>query len=232
MADSEKNVHTSGNAADIEKEFGRKADEAADGCIVNQTGMDMDDIPAPGSFAEAADELKYLKNTLKNLKKDFDDLNSNYLKNLADSENFKKRMNRDKEESLKYANEKLLKDLLPVLDFLDMAISHSSYYLEQDNSGNLKSFVEGIKLAYAEFVKVLKNHFVESVETAGKMFDPNFHEAVEMVESYNEPEGKILEEKRKGYIYKERLLRPAMVSIAKPKGAEADRGAGETDSGT
>jgi molecular chaperone GrpE len=106
---------------------------------------------------------------------------------------------------------------LPVLDFLDLAIGHSAYYLEQDSSGNLKSFVDGVKLAYGEFVKVLRNYGAEAIETSGKNFDANFHEAVEMVEDSGQPDGKIIEEKRKGYVYKERLLRPSMVSIAKSK---------------
>ena len=203
--------------SNIEKEFGKKVEEPAEGSVAASTDLDIDDIPGPKNLAEAEEELKYFKNVLKNLKKEYEDSNSNYLKSLADLENFRKRMNREKEESLKYSNEKLLRDLLPVLDFLDLAIGHSAYYLEQDSSGNLKSFVDGVKLANGEFVKILKNYGAEVIETSGKNFDANFHEAVEMVENSGQPDGKIIEEKRKGYVYKERLLRPSMVSIAKSK---------------
>ncbi|MHB1545916.1 MAG: nucleotide exchange factor GrpE [bacterium] len=205
------------NDSNIEKELGKIIEEQDKGSIAVETDQDIDDIPNPKNLAEAEDELKYLKNVLKNLKKEYEDLNSNYLKSLADLENFRKRMNREKEESLKYSNERLLRDLLPVLDFLDLAIGHSSSYLEQDSSGNLKSFVDGVKLADSEFVKILKNYGAEAIETSGKNFDANFHEAVEIVEESGQPDGKIIEEKRKGYVYKERLLRPSMVSIAKSK---------------
>jgi molecular chaperone GrpE len=205
------------NGPDIEKEFGKRVEEPAGGSVAVETDLAIDDTPNPKNLAEAEEELKYLKNALKNLKKEYEDANSNYLKSLADLENFRKRMNREKEESLKYSNEKLLRDMLPVLDFLDLAIGHSGYYIEQDSSGNLKSFVDGVKLAYGEFVKILKNYGAEAIETSGKNFDANFHEAVEMLENSGQPDGRIIEEKRKGYIYKERLLRPSMVSIAKSK---------------
>jgi len=201
----------------IEKELGKRIDDADDGSITVETDRDIDDIPNPKNLSEAEEELNYLKNALKNLKKEYEDSNSNYLKSLADMENFRKRMNREKEESLKYSNEKLLRDLLPVLDFLDLAIGHSAYYLEQDSSGNLKTFVDGVKLAYGEFVKILKSYGAEAIETAGKDFDANFHEAVEIVEDSGLQDGKIIEEKRKGYVFKDRLLRPSMVSIAKSK---------------
>ena len=205
--------------SEIESELGKKMEAEPYGQenIIIETDADIDMIPDPKNLVEAEKTLKYLKSALKNLKKENDEANSNYLKSLAEMENFRKRNNRDKEEALKYSNEKILRDLLPVLDFLDLAISHSAAYIEQDASGNLKSFVEGVKLAYEEFIKILKNYGAEVIETVGKNFDANFHDAVEMVENSGKPDGAIIEEKRKGYMFKDRLLRPAMVSIAKSK---------------
>ncbi len=217
------NADTGKDDSEIESELGRKIEQSmepaagAEDSIAVETDADIDIIPNPEDLASAEKTLKYLKNALKNLKKECEESNANYLKSLADMENFRKRTNRDKEESLKYSNEKLLRDLLPVLDFLDLAIGHSASYIEQDTSGNLRTFVEGVELAYGEFVKILKNYGVEAVETSGKNFDANFHEAVEMIENSGKPEGIILEEKRKGYVFKGRLLRPSMVSIAKSK---------------
>ena len=203
----------------IESELGRKleSEQCEQENIAVETDADIDMIPDPSNLAEAEKTLKYLKNVLKNLKKENDEANANYLKSLAEMENFRKRNNREKEEALKYSNEKILRDLLPVLDFLDLAIGHSAVYVEQDATGNLKSFVEGVKLANDEFIKILKNYGAEVIETKGKNFDANFHDAVEMVENSGKPDGSIIEEKRKGYTFKERLLRPAMVSIAKSK---------------
>ncbi len=216
-------VNAGGEETDVENEFGKKMEEPeaeerlTEDSIAVETDIDIDEIPNPENIDEAGKTLNYLKNALKRLKKECEDSNSNYLKSLADFENFRKRMNREKEESLKFSNERLLKDMLPAIDYLDLAIGHSAYYLGQDSSGNLKSFIDGVKLAYDEFIKILKNHGVEIIETSGKNFDPNFHEAVEILEDSGEPDGKIIAEKRKGYVFKERLLRPAMVSIAKNK---------------
>ena len=205
--------------SEIESELGKKMETEPHELenVVIETDADIDMIPDPKNLVEAEKTLKYLKNVLKNLKKENDEANANYLKSLAEMENFRKRNNREKEETLKYSNEKILRDLLPVLDFLDLAISHSAAHIEQDDSGNLKSFVEGVKLAYEEFIKILKNYGAEVIEAVGKNFDANFHDAVEMVENSGKPDGTIIEEKRKGYMFKDRLLRPAMVSIAKSK---------------
>lgn len=177
----------------------------------------VDDLPHPSNFKEADDELKYFKNAYKNLKTELDSYNENYLKSLADAENFKKRMAREKEESIKYSNEKIFKDLLPALDFLDLAIKHAEPFLENDETGNFKSFISGVQYAFDEFMKVLKNHGVTKIETEGKDFDPNYHEVVEMVKESGQPDGKILDEKRMGYTYKDRLLRPSSVSISMNK---------------
>ena len=216
MSEYEKSGRNGESGAD--EELGRKIKEPAE-CVnpvSGDSGLCIEETPNPTDPAEVQAELTYLKNTVKNLKEELEEANSGRLKALADSENFRKRILREKEESLKFANEKLLKDLLPVVDFIELAISHSAQYLENDASGNLKSFVDGIRLAHGEFIKVLKSHGVEIIETAGKNFDPNFHEAVEIIENSGEPGGKILQERRKGYVYRERLLRPSMVSIAKP----------------
>jgi molecular chaperone GrpE len=180
---------------------------------------DLDRITEPASLTEALESLNYIKNAFINLKKEFDELNEKYLKILADSENFRKRIIREKEESLKYSNESLVKDLLPILDYLDLAINHSASYIDNDVSGNLKVFVDGVKMANNEFIKVLLNHGVKIIETENKQFDPNFHEVVEIVKDSAESEGKIIEEKRKGYIYKDRLLRPSLICISKPDGS-------------
>ncbi len=203
---------------------------------VEETGLDPDeeagrtvspsnieDTSEPSSLAEAEMELQYLKKAFNNLKEEYGELNNKYLKSLAESENFRKRMHREKEEFLKYANEGIIKDLLPALDFLDLALCHSVSYVETDTSGSLKAFVDGIKMAYEEFLKVLEKHGLQIINTENKRFDANFHEVVQIVEDTDQPEGKIIEEKRKGYAFKNRLIRPSSVCIAKP-GSGSDSG--------
>ncbi len=206
------NNEDNNEAKDVDEEKGNKSSSNID-------IADLEQMAEPASLTEALESLNYIKNAFINLKKEFDELNEKYLKILADSENFRKRIIREKEESLKYSNEGLVKDLLPILDYLDLAINHSASYIDSDVSGNLKVFVDGVKMANNEFIKVLLNHGVKIIETKNKEFDPNFHEVVEMVKDSVEPEGKIIEEKRKGYIYKDRLLRPSLICISKSDGS-------------
>ena len=206
------NNEDNNEAKDVDEEKGNKSSSNID-------IADLEQMAEPASLTEALESLNYIKNAFINLRKEFDELNEKYLKILADSENFRKRIIREKEESLKYSNEGLVKDLLPILDYLDLAINHSASYIDSDVSGNLKVFVDGVKMANNEFIKVLLNHGVKIIETKNKEFDPNFHEVVEMVKDSVEPEGKIIEEKRKGYIYKDRLLRPSLICISKSDGS-------------
>jgi molecular chaperone GrpE len=186
-----------------------------EGVMVSAEGIG--ELPEPSSLSEAGVELKYTRAALKNFKKEFDELNEKYLKSLAESDNFRKRISKEKEESLKYSNESLIKDLLPILDYLDLAICHSVSYVEQDTSGNLKSFIDGMKMAYGEFIKILEKYGLKVIETEDKIFDANLHEVVEIFEDSNQPAGKILEEKRKGYMFKDRLIRPSLICVSKPK---------------
>ena len=126
--------------SEIESELGKKMETEPHELenVVIETDADIDMIPDPKNLVEAEKTLKYLKNVLKNLKKENDEANANYLKSLAEMENFRKRNNREKEEALKYSNEKILRDLLPVLDFLDLAISHSAAYSVFSSSKRIK----------------------------------------------------------------------------------------------
>jgi molecular chaperone GrpE len=209
--DDFKNDDNNNDAKDVDEEKENRTSSNID-------IADLEQMAEPASLTEALESFNYIKNAFINLKKEFDELNEKYFKILADSENFRKRIIREKEEALKYSNESLVKDLLPILDYLDLAINHSVSYIDNDVSGNLKVFVDGVKMANNEFIKVLQNHGVKIIETENKEFDPNYHEVVEMVKDSVEPEGKIIEEKRKGYIYKDRLLRPSLICISKPDG--------------
>lgn len=179
--------------------------------------VDITGLPNPADIEECSNELNYLKKAFKNLKDDFEKINGEYVRCLADSDNYRKRINREKEESLKFSNEKLIRSLLPVLDNLELAITHAEPFTLKDESGNFKSFISGVEYARDEFLKTLKGYGVTIVETGGKAFDPNFHEVVDIVENEEGEDHAILEEKRKGYVFKGRLLRPAMVKILKKK---------------
>ena len=131
------------------------------------------------------------------------------LRTAADAENFKKRLQREKEEQTRYANESLMRELLPVIDNLERALEHSEAGADQ---GGL---LEGLNMTLKGLLDTLTRFGCTPVEAAGKPFDPNFHEAVSQEESADHEPNTVLRELQKGYMLKERLLRPAMVLVSK-----------------
>jgi len=131
------------------------------------------------------------------------------LRTAADAENFKKRLQREKEEQTRYANESFMRELLPVIDNLERALEHSEPGADQ---GGLQ---EGLNMTLKGFLDTLTRFGCTPVEAAGKTFDPNFHEAVSQEESADHEPNTVLRELQKGYMLKERLLRPAMVLVSK-----------------
>ena len=125
----------------------------------------------------------------------------------ADFENTKKRLERDKQDAIKFANERLLLEILPIVDDLDRAMASLS---EGHDPEKVK---QGLKLAQEELHEVLEEHGVKMVKSVGEPFDPQRHEAVATVES-KEKDGIIVDEVQKGYTLNGRLIRPSRVRIA------------------
>lgn len=130
-----------------------------------------------------------------------------YLRTHADFENAKKRLEKDKAMALEYAYEKIANDLLPVIDTLHAALKSA----QQEGS---EAVCQGLELTLQKMHEVLAKHGIECVE-CDTDFDPHLHNAIMQVQAQGQEEGQIVEVFQKGYKYKERLLRPAMVSIAK-----------------
>jgi molecular chaperone GrpE len=174
--------------------------------------------PAPEAVAEelptavkletlSAEQFEELKSRATKADEYWDRL----LRTTADFDNFKKRAARERQDSIKFANESLLQRLIPVLDNFEMAQAAT-----QTGSGDsLKSLQDGIAMIYQQLRGVLTEAGLEEVDAAGKPFDPNFHEAVSQQESAGVPEGQVLQQLRKGYKLRERLMRPATVIVAK-----------------
>jgi molecular chaperone GrpE len=135
-----------------------------------------------------------------------------YLRVHADFENIKKRLEKEKYQAIDYASEKFARDLLAPIDSLQMALKSAQADLGADEL--LEKLKEGIELTIKNFNSAFEKHDISVVETDGE-FDPNFHDAVMQVDSAEHEDGQIVQELQKGYKYKERLLRPAMVSICK-----------------
>lgn len=154
--------------------------------------------------AEEIDEVTALKNEVAALK-------DKYARVHADFENIKKRLEREKYQALEYANEKFAKDIIPVLDALDGAIKAKD--MDADPETLLEKVSEGVALTMKQFLSVMEKHGVTPV-SEDEPFDPNVHHAVQQVDSPDHESGEIVSTFQKGYRYKERTLRDAMVVIA------------------
>ena len=129
----------------------------------------------------------------------------------ADFENFKKRAARERTEAAQFANTVLLQKLLPILDNFEMALAAA----QSAQGGNLASLQAGISMIQQQLKSVLAEAGLEELDATGKTFDPTFHEAVSQQESDSTPEGQVIQQIRKGYKFRERLLRPSAVIVAK-----------------
>ncbi len=139
------------------------------------------------------------------------------LRTTADFDNFKKRAAREKQDAIKYANESLLQKVIPVLDNFEMALAAAQN--QAASADGLKSLQDGVAMIHSQLRGGLAEAGLEEVDATGKPFDPNFHEAVSQQESAEVAEGNVLQQLRKGYKFRERLLRPATVIVAKKPAA-------------
>jgi len=126
----------------------------------------------------------------------------------ADFDNFRKRLAREKEDSIRYANEALLESLLPVIDNFELGLQAAA------QASDAKTIAQGMAMVQAQLHRFLAECGVEEIKTEGAAFDPHLHEAIAQEPSEDRPEGAILSQRRKGYKLRDRLLRPAAVVVA------------------
>jgi molecular chaperone GrpE len=147
------------------------------------------------------------------LKEEKAELYERLLRKQAELENFRRRAQREKEEFRQRATEDLIRDLLPVLDGFERALSQRAPEVPE-------SFYQGMELIHRQLLDVLARAGLEAIETRGQLFDPHYHQAIETVEEAGRRDHEIVEELQRGYKLKHRLLRPAIVKVAvKPKAA-------------
>jgi molecular chaperone GrpE len=132
-----------------------------------------------------------------------------YLRCRADLENYRKRAQREKEDLGRFANESLLRELLPVLDNLERAVAHAR------ESGGDGTLLEGVEMTIGLLRKAFDQFGVTAVDAVGKPFDPACHEAMGQLEHAELPPGSVAQELQKGYLLNQRLLRPALVLVSK-----------------
>ncbi len=152
--------------------------------------------------------------------KEAEETRDRLLRVTAEFENYKKRSAREIEEYRKYANQSLLKEMLSAVDHIELAIQSAESAPETNTS-----LLDGLRLTLKELLRIFDKFNVSPVESVGKPFNPEFHEAIMCEESPDIPENTVIREMQKGYLIGSRLLRPALVVVAAPKRTAADNGA-------
>ncbi len=168
---------------------------------VDESGIQADSDQEPKEEVEV-DELTLARQESQELKDQF-------LRLAAEFDNYKKRMERDRSRDLKYAEENLIKELLPSVDNLERAIEQGR------KDGNNSELLQGVELTCKGLIASLEKFQVTPLDSIGQPFDPNFHEALAMDHSDEVAENHVMVEFEKGYNYKDKLLRPAKVVVSK-----------------
>jgi molecular chaperone GrpE len=169
-------------------------------------GLQVDDLPT--NTPATPEQLEELKERASKAEEYWDRL----LRQTADFDNFKKRAAREKTDAIKYANEGLLQKLIPILDTFEMALAAAS---NENAAGSAQSLQQGVAMIQSQLRNALLEAGLEEIDATNKVFDPNLHEAVSQKETADVPEGNVVQQMRKGYKFRDRLVRPASVVVAK-----------------
>lgn len=198
------------NKEDIEvKEEGKEPSEAAEDA--------KEAAEEPSIASDQTIEIESLRSEIEKKSQQAKENYDKYVRLYAEFENYKKRMVKDHADFLKSANERLIKDILPVIDNLERAVEHAKEPSEGSKGElqDIKGLIAGIELTVKQFKDILGSLGVEEVKSVGEPFDPTRHEAVSHVETDKYDNNIIINEFQKGYLLNNRILRPAMVSVAK-----------------
>jgi molecular chaperone GrpE len=196
----------------MEKREIKKKDQNQKGSVKkNQEDIieTMDEELLFGESQEKEKEFEELKKMLEEKEKELKEHHDRLLRLAADFENYKKRAAKEKEDWAKFANEDLIRAILPFIDNLERAVNHAEKVVD---TGVL---IEGVRLTLQQILQTLNKFGVSSFQSVGKPFDPTVHEAMLVVETDKQEPNQVVEEFQKGYLLNNRLLRPATVSVSK-----------------
>lgn len=164
------------------------------------------ELPAP-SETSLEERVQKLEEDCKRLEEEKRGLFEQLLRRQADFENFRKRLEREKQEFRQMAQGNLVAEILPVLDAFERALA-------VEGNGSDEDYRKGVELIYKQFTDILAAAGLEAVKTVGQPFDPMIHHAVEKLETTDHPDHEVVAELQRGYTFRQRLLRPALVRVA------------------
>ncbi|MEK4923521.1 nucleotide exchange factor GrpE [Cytobacillus sp. FSL R5-0569] len=165
------------------------------------------DTQSEGDSSEVISEVSALEAKVAELEKKVEEADNRYLRLQADFDNSRRRAKLDREASEKYRAQSLVSDLLPALDNFERALQSNS------DDSSVQSLLQGMEMVYRSLIEALKKEGVEQIEAVGQVFDPQFHQAVMQVEEEGYDSNVVVEEFQKGYLLKDRVIRPAMVKV-------------------
>lgn len=178
------------------------------------------EAPEPaGAQAEKPCEVGYTEledssiKEIESIQAELEDMKGKYLRLYAEFENYKKKVQKDKEEFAKYANESFAYELLPVLDNLELALKHAA----EGGTETASSLAQGVDNTLRELNRTLEKFGIAAIEALNKQFDPAYHHAMAQIERSDMENNTVADEFRKGYLYKDKVLRPSLVVVSKKK---------------
>jgi len=183
----------------------------ANGSVIESAADNSEAVASPNQATDDASAKE-----VERLSKELAEMKDRLLRTVAEMDNMRKRLEREKAEFIKFSSESILKDMIPVLDSFDKALPTQS---PQSGATDAGSFRDGMMMVHKQLLIALAKHGLEPVEAIGKTFDPNFHQAIQRIESGDVTQETVATEFMKGYALHGRLVRPAMVSVQVPAGS-------------
>jgi molecular chaperone GrpE len=187
---SDQAVHTNQSGGDEETEFGRGSNKAS------ASGM-------------VEDRINALETQLAKTKAELEKFRDLALRSSADLDNYRKRMSKEREEAIKFANSSFLERLIPILDNFEFGLEAAR------SASSPVSILEGMKMVQKQIQDFLSSAGIEMIDATGQHFDPQLHEAISQEESKQVPDGIVIRQLRRGYKLRDRLIRPANVVVSK-----------------
>jgi molecular chaperone GrpE len=191
----------------------KKAEVAAEEA---QSGGPKEDANGEAPASAPTSSAKPAVDPVAEAKAETQKMKEQWMRTAADFDNFRKRSRRELEDTRKAGKEDLLKEFLPVFDNLERAVQSAQ------RATDVKAVADGLSLVLRQYVDTLARGGISKVKTVGALFDPSIHEAIQQVETNEHPPGTVVAEVQPGYTQGERLIRAAMVVVAKPKTSNDD----------
>ncbi len=188
----------------------KEANENLEGFEKEDEGIKLKDEESETNQDADNETEEEQEDSYESLEKEFNEMNERFLRVSSDFRNFKKRVEKEKKDIYSYANEKLICDLLPVMDNFERAV-----FSAESENGTSEKMLKGIEMVYKQLCDVLNSNGIKKIDAVGKPFDPNYHHAVMMEESDEFEAETVIEVFQTGYSLNDKVIRPSMVKVAK-----------------